>query len=128
MKQVLLMLTLAVSGINAQAAVQDLAPVTTVVVDGQTLLADRNHMTAYVFDVDDVGVSKCYGGCEKAWPPILVKANEKVLAPFGVHTRKDGTLQLTFNSRPIYLYVGDSAPGETNGDGLQGVWHVIPVQ
>lgn len=128
MKNLIVMATVLFGAWVAQAAVQDWAPVTTVVVDGQTLLADRNHMTAYVFDVDTANTSNCYNGCAKAWPPVLVQAGEKVQAPFGVTARKDGTQQLTFNSRPIYLYEGDEASGDINGDGLNNVWHIIPVQ
>jgi predicted lipoprotein with Yx(FWY)xxD motif len=35
----------------------------------------------------------------------------------GQTTRADGTTQLTYAGRPLYLFKGDSAPGSTNGDG-----------
>jgi predicted lipoprotein with Yx(FWY)xxD motif len=111
----------------AHADLRDNAPVTLVQVNGQQLLADRNQMTAYVFDSDAPGVSNCYKACAKAWPPILLAAGEQVQAPFALTTRTDGSQQLTFNNSPIYLYVGDEAPGDITGDGLGNVWHIIPV-
>ncbi len=104
------------------------APVTSVQAGGHLILANHSQMTAYVFDVDAPGVSKCYGGCANAWPAILVQASDKVTAPFAASKRTDGTLQLTYQNRPIYTYAGDANPGETNGDGLGGVWHLIVLR
>lgn len=101
-------------------------PVKKVVVNGQSILADRHELTAYVFDVDAADSSNCYNGCAKTWPPILLKDGETTAAPFGETKRKDGTRQITFQHRPIYLFVGDQGPRETKGDGLNGVWHIIP--
>jgi predicted lipoprotein with Yx(FWY)xxD motif len=28
---------------------------------------------------------------------------------------------------PLYGYAGDSKPGETNGQGLGGLWYVVPT-
>jgi hypothetical protein len=32
--------------------------------------------------------------------------------------RSDGTKQLTYAGYPLYYYVGDTKPGDTNGQGL----------
>ena len=32
--------------------------------------------------------------------------------------------QVTYNSRLLYTYAGDSKPGDTNGEGIGGVWFV----
>jgi predicted lipoprotein with Yx(FWY)xxD motif len=37
--------------------------------------------------------------------------------------RPDGTLQVTFDHWPLYLYTGDQAPGDANGVNL--AWQVI---
>jgi Secreted repeat of unknown function len=34
-------------------------------------------------------------------------------------------VQATYNGYPLYLYVGDNGPGDTAGNGVGGVWHVI---
>jgi predicted lipoprotein with Yx(FWY)xxD motif len=95
------------------------------VVGGKKILADRNQMTAYVFDNDTTGVSTCYAACASAWPAILLKAVEVPTGSFGVTVRKDGKRQLTYEGRPVYLFFGDHKPGDINGDGLQGIWHLI---
>ncbi|MCH7476088.1 MAG: hypothetical protein IIA27_15670 [Gemmatimonadetes bacterium] len=43
----------------------------------------------------------------------------------GSTTRNDETEQLTINGRPVYLFAGDAAPGDTNGHGLFDVWWVV---
>ncbi|MBV9547793.1 MAG: hypothetical protein JOY61_25745 [Chloroflexi bacterium] len=43
----------------------------------------------------------------------------------GLSPRPDGTQQLTFKNQPLYHYVGDSQPGDTNGQGSGGVWFVV---
>jgi hypothetical protein len=36
----------------------------------------------------------------------------------GTTPRSDGKPQLTYNGHPLYLYQGDSKPGDTSGEGL----------
>lgn len=110
----------------ALASHANVSPLTTVQLnDGRSILADANGLSVYTFDIDDPGVSNCYNGCAKAWPPVLVESASGLEAPLGVTTRKDGTLQLTVNNQPIYLFVGDKQAGDITGDGLDEVWHLI---
>lgn len=99
-----------------------------VAVGGSHILADRNGLTVYVFDIDTDGTSSCYNTCAGAWPAVLLPTGETVSAPLGTTTRKDGSLQVTYNGRPVYTYFGDNQEGDTNGNGLDGVWHLIAVQ
>jgi predicted lipoprotein with Yx(FWY)xxD motif len=42
--------------------------------------------------------------------------------------RSDGTIQATYDGHPLSIYVGDSAPGQANGNGLNlngGLWHEV---
>ena len=118
-------LTMAIAAPVA-APVTPVTPVTKVNVNGHDVLADRNGMTAYVFDEDKTANSVCYGGCAKNWPPILLEASEQVTAPFSVSVRKDNARQINFNGHPIYRFAGDFKSGEAKGDGLANTWHVIP--
>jgi len=83
--------------------------------------------TAYVFDLDlsTPGQSACNGECAQNWPAIHTSGT--TTSPWGSIQRQDGTTQLTYQGRPLYTFIADSAPGQTNGDGLTafgGTWHV----
>jgi predicted lipoprotein with Yx(FWY)xxD motif len=86
------------------------------------ILVDSNGMTIYLFDKDtSADASTCSGDCAQAWPPVTVKGTPK--AGTGVDASKlttlkrdDGTAQIAYNGHPLYLYAGDSAPGDTNGN------------
>jgi predicted lipoprotein with Yx(FWY)xxD motif len=103
-------------------------PTGSTVVNGQEILTSTvNGLTAYTFDPDQPDLSNCYDGCAKAWPPILLPAGETVAAPLGVTTRKDGTEQITYDGHPIYNFANDHQAGDTKGDGLGGVWHLVAL-
>lgn len=94
-------------------------------VAGQALLTAENGMTLYTSDKDTTGVSNCGDSCTVNWPPYLVAAD--VIAPansFSVVQRRDGSLQWAKDGAPLYFWVGDAAPGDTNGNGIGGVWHI----
>ena len=98
--------------------------------DGQhgTYLADADGMALYVFTRDEPGVSNCVGDCAAAWPPLTPPVGETPAAGEGVEgeldviEREDGSLQITYEGDPLYYYVADGEPGQTNGEGLAGVW------
>ena len=96
--------------------------------DGRTALTDVVGRTLYVFDEDTGPESTCYDACARAWPPALVGADTLLPELVTTTVRRDGTLQLSFEGRPLYYFVGDQAVGESNGDGLAGTWHVIVRQ
>jgi predicted lipoprotein with Yx(FWY)xxD motif len=83
----------------------------------------------YIFDNDVGGDSTCYNGCARTWPPVLVTAAEAQSLGTGLSTttRRDGTLQLTIDAKPVYKFISDAKPGDILGEGLGGVWHLIPV-
>jgi predicted lipoprotein with Yx(FWY)xxD motif len=88
------------------------------------ILVDANGMTVYLFEKDTSGdASACSGACAQAWPPVTV--NGEPQGGDGVDASKlttlkrdDGTTQVAYNGHPLYLYAGDSAAGDTNGNGL----------
>jgi predicted lipoprotein with Yx(FWY)xxD motif len=97
---------------------------------GHTILTDDQGMTLYRLTKDQNGTSSCFDACATAWPPVVVDAvpaeSDATLAQnLGLSPRPDGTQQLTFKNQPLYHYVGDSQPGDTNGQGSGGVWFVV---
>ncbi len=91
-----------------------------------TVLTDDSGRTLYVFDVDEGTTSNCYDDCEEAWPVVEagLEAGDADVT-LGSTTRDDGTEQLTINGRPVYLFSGDSAEGDVNGQGVNDVWWVL---
>ena len=43
----------------------------------------------------------------------------------GTITRDDGSTQVTYNGWPLYYFQDDVAPGDTNGQGMEGVWFLV---
>jgi predicted lipoprotein with Yx(FWY)xxD motif len=89
-----------------------------------TIITDNDGMTLYTFDKDKNGQSACYDGCAQSWPPYLASEYAKPKKGFKIITRKDGTKQWAYKNQPLYTWVGDTKVGDTNGDGISGVWHV----
>ena len=42
---------------------------------------------------------------------------------FTIVDRTDGTKMWAFKGMPLYLWIKDTKPGDTTGDGVGGVWH-----
>ncbi len=92
-----------------------------------TVLAASNGMTLYTNKNDKPGSSACNAACAQIWPPLLVTstapaAPSGLMGTLGVVTWSDGTVQVTLSGQPLYLYVGDFKSGDTNGDGIDGIW------
>jgi predicted lipoprotein with Yx(FWY)xxD motif len=97
-----------------------------------TVLTNSKGFTLYLFVPDGTGRSVCYGSCAAYWPPVTGKpeAGPGVTGTLGTTMRTDGSLQVTYDGHPLYTYVGDSAPGQANGNGLNlngGLWREITV-
>jgi predicted lipoprotein with Yx(FWY)xxD motif len=118
------------------AAPTIVAKVTTDAKLGKLLVDSASGKTLYLWAKDTDENSQCYDQCATFWPPLttqakIVAADGVTTGTFGVSTRKDGTQQVTFNSRPLYFYSRDTAPGQTNGQGSTGfgaVWTVVQIQ
>jgi predicted lipoprotein with Yx(FWY)xxD motif len=94
------------------------------------VLVDSDGRTLYIFESDNGSESTCYDSCAENWPPLLAQgapgAGSGVDASLlGTTERTDGTMQATYNDRPLYRYAGDQATGDTNGQGVGDVWFVV---
>ncbi|MBL8597021.1 MAG: hypothetical protein J0I48_00445 [Devosia sp.] len=93
-------------------------------VGGKTILTDAKDMTLYIWDKDAVGVSNCYEQCAVNWPPLLVPADTAVTGDFTLVDRTDSDMKIVaYKGWPLYLWIKDTKPGDTTGDGVGGTWH-----
>jgi predicted lipoprotein with Yx(FWY)xxD motif len=91
------------------------------------ILTDSNGMTLYIFDNDAPGVSNCYEQCAINWPPLFADDGATASGDFTLVDRSDGTTMWAHDGMPLYFWKNDFNPGDTTGDGVGGVWHVVPV-
>lgn len=97
------------------------------------ILVDGRGRTLYLFAKDRHGKSTCSGSCAVYWPPLIASGKPKAGAGarqslLGTTRRANGRLQVTYRQHPLYRYAGDSAKGQTNGQGLNasgGLWWVL---
>jgi predicted lipoprotein with Yx(FWY)xxD motif len=95
------------------------------------VLATATGMTIYWYsdDVRNSGKSSCNSGCLSAWPAVTgapaAAAGVQLSGKLGTITRPGGVIQATYNGYPLYTYANDMAPGQTTGNKVGGVWHVI---
>src|SRR6187399_3227975 len=91
------------------------------------ILTDQTGRTLYAFAADKEGQSSCTEDCLASWPaltsdkPFTVGdgADSKQLSAI---KRTEGTEQATYNGWPMYYYVGDQAPGDIDGQNVDGLW------
>jgi predicted lipoprotein with Yx(FWY)xxD motif len=100
-----------------------------------TFLTDAKGRTLYLWDADHSAMSTCNGACAQDWPPLTTKAAPKAGAGvkaslLGTSKRSDGTKEVTYAGHPLYYYAGDTAPGQTTGQGSAAFgapwWVVTP--
>ena len=88
------------------------------------VIVDSKGRTLYLFEKDTSRRSACSGQCAQYWPPLLTHGAPVGHAGvkqslLGKIRRADGSQQVTYAGHPLYRYVGDSKPGQTNGEGSQ---------
>ncbi len=101
-------------------------------IGGQQVVTNSAGRTLYWFALDTSTASKCTGSCATYWPPVKgpATAGSGVTGTLSTITRSDGTTQATYDGRPLYTYVADTAPGQAKGNGLNlsgGLWYEMTV-
>jgi predicted lipoprotein with Yx(FWY)xxD motif len=96
------------------------------------VVTDADGKTLYRFDKDlsQPPTSNCDGECAAAWLPVLAGPATPMLkgiqeTQVGTVSRKDGSKQITLNGWPLYEFTGDQAPGQANGQGVNGTWFAV---
>jgi predicted lipoprotein with Yx(FWY)xxD motif len=101
-----------------------------------TFLVDSKGRTLYLWDADHGSTSTCNGECATDWPPLTTKGAPKAGAGvkaslLATSKRSDGTQEVTYAGHPLYYYAGDTAPGQTTGQGSAAFgapwWVVTPA-
>lgn len=102
-----------------------------------TVLVDGAGHTLYVLTSETKGKITCTmaNGCTNYWSQIGSKSGQNHLTRGGVRAAligsekgSPGTHVLTYHGRPLYTYVGDTAPGQATGEGLKsfgGTWYAV---
>jgi len=125
--------TVAPSGSTSPAATGTANATATTVKIGQvaslgSVLTDPSGKTLYTYkdDVPNSGQSSVPSTIAANWPPLLVTGS--VVAPSGLSgqlgsfSRPDGSTQVMYKGMPLYTFVGDTAAGQANGQGLLNLW------
>ncbi|HUK72261.1 MAG TPA: hypothetical protein VLW50_26420, partial [Streptosporangiaceae bacterium] len=84
------------------------------------VLADGHGFTLYIYGPDRHGASVCTGLCAKQWPPLPlprgvrhpIAGSGATAGLLGTTRRADGSLQITYNGWPLYLWQDDQEPGQ----------------
>ena len=102
------------------------------------IIVDSQGNTLYYFkkDTQNGDASTCSGACAQVWPPYTASGSPKAqngasASMLATIKRSDGGSQVTYNGWPLYTYVGDKAPGDTNGNDLEQFgdeWYALTPQ
>ena len=93
----------------------------------------------YTLSADSGHASACQGQCALTWSPVLTLSSPEAgpsvdQHALGIVVRSDGTHQVTYNGRPLYLFAGDAfipgipgvgGPASINGAGAISPWGVF---
>ena len=75
--------------------------------------------------------STCADDFAKKWPPVLATPGSPLTVEgvpqeaVGTMNRPDGSIQLTLGGWPVYRFAGDTQPGATTGQGVNGTWAAV---
>jgi len=95
-----------------------------------TMLTNDKGFTLYYLKADSASQVACSGSCAKIWPPLLQTGSGIPTGPGSLPGKLSAIAtangyQVEYNGHPLYTYSGDTAPGQTNGQGIKGVWFVV---
>ena len=89
-----------------------------------SVLVDSHGNTLYTNNRDSGSKVACTGQCTSIWPPLAApssgqptSSDSSVQAKLGTVKLPDGSMQVTYNGKPLYTFVQDS-PGQATGNGV----------
>lgn len=94
------------------------------------ILVDSSGKTLYLLTKDTATNATCTAACTQLWPALTVTGTPS--AGTGIDTSKLTTIndangtQVVYGGHPLYRFSGDTAAGQTNGQGFaNGIWWTI---
>jgi predicted lipoprotein with Yx(FWY)xxD motif len=96
---------------------------------GKSILASSTGRTLYSLSAEKHGKFICTksSGCLAVWHPLLVPKGGSLKGPvkLGMIKRPEGGTQAAYRGLPLYTFAGDTASGQTKGQGIKdvGTWH-----
>ena len=82
---------------------------------------DNSNTNTNTNDNTNTSVTPAAGDCS----PEAIAGEGVDSTLLGTITRDDGTTQITYNGWPLYYFADDTAAGDTNGQGMEGVWFLV---
>ena len=103
----------------------------TATVKGQSemVLTNAQGLTLYYFTADSATQSAVSSNLAQIWHAQLFSgsgvptSSTSLAGKLSVQMDANGS-QIEYNGHPLYTFSGDTAPGQTNGEGLFGKWFV----
>jgi predicted lipoprotein with Yx(FWY)xxD motif len=112
--------------------------------DNDFSLNDSQHTSfpVYTLSTDSGHNSACQGQCALDWAPVLTSKRPEAgpgvdQNALGIIVRPDGTHQVTYGGKPLYLFAGDAyikglpyGTARVDGDGVSTAWgtfHALPL-
>ncbi len=98
----------------------------------ETILTNADGKTLYYFTADTATTAACTTGCISNWPPLLFTgsgsptSSATLSGKLSAQTDANGN-QVQYNGHFLYIFSGDTAAGQTNGEGIAGKWFVATV-
>jgi predicted lipoprotein with Yx(FWY)xxD motif len=105
-----------------------------------TALTSPDGKTLYFSDQEADGTIRCKDACVSFWMPLTVSTGTTPTAGTGVTgkvatvSRPDGSVQVTYDGKPLYVFAEDGGPGDAKGNGFKDtfsgtdfVWHAATV-
>jgi predicted lipoprotein with Yx(FWY)xxD motif len=96
----------------------------------QTILTNAGGRTLYYFTPDTATTTALPRNLISVWPPLLSTGSgsptsaSTLSGTLSVQTNANGK-QVEYNGHPLYVFSGDTAAGQTNGEGVTGQWFVV---
>jgi predicted lipoprotein with Yx(FWY)xxD motif len=91
-----------------------------------SILVNADGKTLYAFANDQGTTSACTGACTGIWPALMSAGNPTGGAGIDASKlSKAPSGQVVYNGHLLYTYASDASAGQTNGQGVGGVWHVV---